>query len=459
MIGSTASVAVSCADLSLAAATALRENSSLIYMCFECRKKQTTLNEIQKQCAQLVSKLDSLHEIVKKHESMLTGLTSADMEKIESTLLPRIISAIENAPRNNDQQFVTDNATQRSSSRTTSANNVSFADVTRNSANQSIMKEKVAVSEGTPSISVPMAPAHELGGLLRSGRRRNNPVNSNTAIPSTPVMSPIPPDPATPRTQQAKSNAVAKLEQTVLFKPKKNQSADKTKDDISAKFDPVAFAVKDVWLRDFGEVAVRCGSKDLALKMVSSASTVCAEKYIIEMQKPLKPRIKIIGFSKDLNHEVLVDKLKQQNNLTTSFDLKVVRVTRNEKRKSNQMSAVIETDATGFITLMKLRRVYLGWERCRLVDATDALRCYNCSEFQHKASACTKAACCPKCAGGHKAEECDSDYEKCINCHMENAKRTSKHDLLDVSHAAWSLDCPINQKHLARARRRIDFSS
>lgn len=94
------------------------------------------------------------------------------------------------------------------------------------------------------------------------------------------------------------------------------------------------------------------------------------------------------------------------------------------------------------------------------MDATDALRCFNCSEFQHRAATCMKPACCPKCAGGHRVEDCDADFEKCINCHLENVQRSSKHDdLLDVAHSAWSHDCPINLKRLARARQKIDFAS
>lgn len=260
--------------------------------------------------------------------------------------------------------------------------------------------------------------------------------------------------------QKKKMNVTSKMEQTVLFKPKMEQSAEQTKSEICAKLDPVAFAVKDVRLREYGEVSVRCGTKDLASDLVKSATAIFSEKYSVEMQKLLKPRLKIIGFSDNLTEEALLDKLKKQNNLMEVTDLKVVRITKNEKRRSNNMSAVLETDSRGFDILIKRQRVYLGWERCRLVDATDAMRCFNCSEFRHKASVCTKPACCPKCAGDHKVDECEADFEKCINCHLENAKRTTDYDeLLDIDHSAWSYDCPVFQKCLAIARQRIDFSS
>lgn len=456
-----------CADLSSAAATALRENNSLKYMCFECRKKQTTLNAIQKQCTQLVAKVDDLRELVNKHESMLTSLTTAYLEKIESTLLPRILSAVKTAPSSNPRacNIADDESSNRSNSGQIAVNNSSYANVTRSSVNSSSGKDKSSATDRAPAVSDSLETAPtptDHGGLLRSGKRRFPVPVPHTNV-SAPVSSPVVPQSSgleTPLSQQRKANAVAKLEQTVLFKPMKDQPAEKTKSDICAKLDPVNFAVKDVWLRELGEVAVRCGSKDLALSLVSSATTIFSGKYSIEIQKLLKPRIKIIGFSDNMSNDVLLTKLKKQNNLMDPFDLKVIRVMKNEKRQSNQMSAIIETDARGFDILMKRQNVYVGWDRCRLVDAIDARRCFNCSEFGHISAVCTKPACCPKCAGDHKAEDCVADFEKCINCHLENAKRNSKYDeLLDIAHSAWSHDCPVNRKRLAKARQRIDFTS
>lgn len=432
-----------CADLSVAAATAVRENSSLVYMCFGCKKKQTTLNDIQKQCSQLDAKIDNMHELVNKHESMLTGLKSADLKKIESTLLPNILSAIKNALNNNSSSS---NASLMSRSSKPGENNLaiaSYADVMNSAVNPSVDEKRPSVDHTTTVITP------DDGGVLRSGKRRI--VLPRSTIAASNISQP-------PFTPKRKSNEIARIEQTVLLKPKKTQSAEKTKNDICAKLDPVAFGVIDVRLRELGEVAVRCGTKDLAAKFVNSATAGLSGKYTIAVQKPLKPRIKIIGFA-DISEKVLIEKLKKQNNLLDPLDLKVIRVIKNEKQKTNQMSAILETDSFGFDTLMKLKHIYLGWERCRLVDATDALRCYNCSTFGHKAVDCTKPACCPKCAGEHKIDDCEVGYQKCINCNLENAKRNPDHDeLLNIAHSAWSYDCPILQKHLAKAKQKIDFS-
>lgn len=436
-----------CADLSSAAVTALRENSSLKYVCLGCRK-----NDFGKQYAQLAAKVANLSELVNKHESMLTGLSSADSEKPP----PRTVPSIKNTTARN----ATKTDASRRSSLVRGTVTASYADVTRCFTTSSLRKEKggKSTTQRTPADSDTALTPSDHGGLLRSGRRRIISAHANATAPSTPLNAPQTFNAASPA-KQKKPNAIAKLEQTVLFKPKTDQTAAKTKSDICEKFDPVAFAVKDVRFRESGEVAVRCGSRDLALNLLNEAAAL-SENYSIEIQNLLKPRIKIIGYPDNLSADALLEKLRKQNNLTDSIDLKVVRVSKNEKRKPNGMSAILETDSCGFETLMKLRRVYVEWSRCWLLDATDANRCYNCSEFGHKSAVCSKTVCCPKCAGDHKADDCDADFEKCINCHLENANRGSKHDeLLDIDHPAWSEDCPVLRKRLARARQRIDFTS
>ncbi|XP_055523060.1 uncharacterized protein LOC129717229 [Wyeomyia smithii] len=62
---------------------------------------------------------------------------------------------------------------------------------------------------------------------------------------------------------------------------------------------------------------------------------------------------------------------------------------------------------------MKLQRVYVDWNRCWVQEDVNVNRCYNCSAYGHKASTCDKPPCCPKCAGDHKANECEADFEKC----------------------------------------------
>lgn len=453
-----------CSDLSCTGPSALRENNALKYMCFGCRKKQTTLNDIQKQCTQLMKKVDDLVGCVNKNNLLLPGLVKAEVEKNNAALVTHILSAFKNIDRNCNLHATTSTIDQVCADKPSFASVVLASDEPpakgkKRKAPDDLLPNRESRNATVILSNIDSTAVLEEGGLLRSGKRRhienqsrNNPINS-------PLLLPPPVETEIPRSPRKKSSTVMKMEQTVLFKPKQSQHAQTTKHDICEKFDPIEFAVKELHLRESGEVAVRCENKDQALKLVKAATDMLSVKYTIDIQKPLKPRIKIIGFSKVMSEEKLVSNLKQQNPGANLLDVKVIRITRNEKRTSNQMSVILETDACGFDTLMKLKQVNLGWERCRVLEATDVMRCFNCSEYGHKAASCVKTACCPKCAGDHKINECLAEFEKCINCHRVNMERQSSDDeLLDVTHSSWSSDCPFFVKQLKKARQRIDFS-
>lgn len=281
-----------CSDLSLAGAKAIQENNALKYMCFDCRKRQTTLNDIQKQCSQLAKAVDELSDYIKKNNLMLPGLIKAEVNKNNAVLLQRILSASKDI-----------NARCMNSATTTfekvDSDKPSYANIVQNANGQKGKKRKalddLQSNDGKRKISSEnistvalngndTAYNFEEGGLLRSGKRRINANQVNGNSISTPVLQPFPPDCSqSPRSPQRKSSAVLKMEQTVLIKPNQVQSAEITKSFICGKHDPIEFAVKELHLRESGEVAVRCESKDLALNLVKAAS----DNFSVSTQKPL----------------------------------------------------------------------------------------------------------------------------------------------------------------------------
>lgn len=398
---------------------------ALRYFCFSCRKRQISLNEIQKICLELTNKFDILS---KKLENQDSGIEKIVQDKLD----------------NFEKKFQ-------------SSTNKTFADVLKG---QLLVPTDNVVSITTTDESALKRKTDEEGGLLRSGKRRKlttlrTKASMNVSgTPAPPLKTPI------ASLEMHKPKAITKIEQTVSFKPKCTQSFDVTKRDIQSKLDPISFAVKEVRCRKTGEVSVRCDTKDSAEKMTRTAIECMSEKYEIEMLKAFKPRIKIIGFSDEIDEDELLVKLKKQNEIPETFEMKIIRLLKNDKWKFNPMSAIIETDAPSFEHLMKLRRVNIGWERCNIVEVIDVLRCFKCSEYGHKASSCSKPVCCPKCAEGHEAKDCDSNFEKCVNC--ENFNKVQKlppDEQVDFNHSSWSSECPLLQKRVKRARQRIDYAT
>ena len=187
--------------------------------------------------------------------------------------------------------------------------------------------------------------------------------------------------------------------------------------------------------------------------------TSLKDDFEAEIQTALKPWLKIVGISDDIEEDRLVSNLKAQNSLSNEAELKLVRLLVDQKQTENSKTAIIETDAETFERLIALRRVNIGWERCRVYEYINVLRCYRCCEYGHKATDCKKPLCCPKCAEGHEGKDCTSDFVKCVNCYLVNQERKLPKDMqLDVDHSSRSVDCPIYLKRLKRFRQRIGYS-
>ena len=216
-----------------------------------------------------------------------------------------------------------------------------------------------------------------------------------------------------------------------------------TRTEIRSQINPVTFAVKHSFFKQNGEGTVRCENMDYAMKLVAATSAL-SDKYDISILKPMKPRVRISGVSSELSEDEIISYLKKQNNLPDPCDAKVIRLQKNEHRQTT-----IRMCTEGYELMVPSLNHYNSL----------SLNRYNCSAYGHKASTCDKPPCCPKCAGDHKANEREADFEKCVNCDQRNRERKSPCDeIFDIDHSAWSSNCPIYQKRANNAKQRIDYS-
>lgn len=102
-------------------------------------------------------------------------------------------------------------------------------------------------------------------------------------------------------------------------------------------------------------------------------------------------------------------------------------------------------------TLKKFKqsiKVNIGWEKCKIYECFNVLRCYNCYGFNHKREECSLPKACSKCSGEHDFKDCQEEINKCINC-VEAVKKYKIE--LDVNHSAIDECCPIFKKKLKTA--------
>lgn len=234
---------------------------------------------------------------------------------------------------------------------------------------------------------------------------------------------------------------VLQTKPTVIIKPKDpKQTSNTTKSEVLKNIDPIKedLVLEQVRNISNGGVAVRCESNDkfselLTLKMNNS--------YDIKVVNPANPRIRISGLSDKLDDDTLLKMLKLQNKCIFDTDHFIKLISVHPLRKNgNLFQATFEVDPNTYQRLFEQAHVLIGYDYCKVYDATEIKRCFKCSGFHHYANKCdAEAPTCPKCAENHVLSECKSSFLKCIHCSNYNSRGPTHK--VKTNHAVWDKSC------------------
>ena len=114
------------------------------------------------------------------------------------------------------------------------------------------------------------------------------------------------------------------------------------------------------------------------------------------------------------------------------------------------VQAIIEVDLESFNNIIEARKLLVGYDLCKVWDAIEVRRCFKCSGFNHVSNQCRqKDAICPKCAGNHLLQDCQSNDLKCIHC----SSLIDKNPDININHAAWDVkSCSVYRKQVDKLR-------
>lgn len=161
-----------------------------------------------------------------------------------------------------------------------------------------------------------------------------------------------------------------------------------------------------------------------------------------------KPRMKIYDVPKSLTPEQVKDALVSQNldsHLVDDMDITMVTSLEPKrnlfKPRSDRLSSVNWViEVTPSIRKILLQdKVYIGWNRCRIIDHLRITRCFNCQKYGHNAKVCKSETACGKCAKHHSTRDCPDDKTKlrqCANCIR------SKLSGNNIAHTTYDSKCP-----------------
>lgn len=229
-----------------------------------------------------------------------------------------------------------------------------------------------------------------------------------------------------------------KTKPAVVIKPKnENQAVSQTKSDLMRNINPAEhdFHLTRVKHLKDGGILVGCRSGEENDKLKKLVEEKMANSYKIREFAGVEPRLRVVGLSEEYSGDVLLALVLKCNPETFcgSYTCKIVKIFPT-KKSPNIYQAVIQVDRICYDKLMKAGNLFVGYDSCRIFDAIDILRCYNCNGYHHSSKGCKKDVTCPLCAHKHELKDCKSSERKCTNC----VKLVSASEsVVSVSHAVW----------------------
>jgi hypothetical protein len=189
---------------------------------------------------------------------------------------------------------------------------------------------------------------------------------------------------------------------------------------IKQEIDPMLTPVCGMKTVSNGGVILRCQNKNELNNCKEQIEKELGQNYNVVVPKSKRPVLKIVGLTEMLSEDELIEKIVAQNAFfRLDSNIEVVEL----KKKERKMFVAVRCDAEAYRELMKREKINIGWDRCRVYEQIQILRCFKCAGFNHKAYDCQNETACAKCAGSHELTQCDSNIEKCVNCMRVNTQK------------------------------------
>lgn len=252
--------------------------------------------------------------------------------------------------------------------------------------------------------------------------------------------------------------SVVQNKPALMVQPKdKSQKVRITKSDMLKIIDPIESDISLTTVRNIsnGGLIIGCKNVDESAKFKSLAIEKLSENYEIREVMPLNPRIKVVGISESASEDTILKFILTQNKCMFPINHVCKLLTLAPLKKNKQVyQATLQVDRVTYNNIMAQGKLFVGYDYCSVFDAIDLRRCFKCSGFHHIAAKCSAGThSCPRCAESHQLSDCQSNFERCINCVNLNKKQPGLN--LDINHKAWDKNCTVYKQELDKLRSNI----
>lgn len=258
------------------------------------------------------------------------------------------------------------------------------------------------------------------------------------------------------KSSNGNKNVVINNVPSLIIKPKRQQTLEKTEKDLKNKINPAAIkiSIKSTRSTTNGNIIIKCPNRD-DIEILKREADAKLPDYDVQILKLRKPRVKIIGYKGDLEKNDLERCLRVQNQFICNDDeLEVTFIRRNPKNKV--CTIFMECSPKLYHNLMVTKKIFIGWERYPVYEDVSISRCFNCQEHYHKTEGCESETVCEYCSLNHNVSDCPKTRQKCINCVKANNKYKTEYC---TNHTANDPTCPSYQYLINVLRSKIDYGN
>jgi hypothetical protein len=206
----------------------------------------------------------------------------------------------------------------------------------------------------------------------------------------------------------------------VIVRPEDNKTSKQTEDMVKKHVKPndLKIGIKSIRYISRGGLSIECRDEKECQLL---SEEIGKQTLRLKATKPEKKRPTIVlkNVSPDIHQTDLFENILEKNyeikdyfenqNKDINEELKIKFKFRKSNSNSKDMYC-LEVSPELRKLMLRIGRIFIGWETCKIEDSLPIIRCFKCHGFGHKSMECqTAVEKCGHCGGDHQSKDCSTE--------------------------------------------------